>query len=75
MGERKYHAFRCVTVHAGLGGSVASTLPVVTILGVGSGGVRDGALRSGSGNRGSRHDWSRRENGGKPRGKSRSTYS
>lgn len=30
-----YHALRCMTVHAGLSGAVASTLPVVTILGGG----------------------------------------
>lgn len=40
----KYHALGRVTVHAGLGGAVASTLPVVTILGGGSVRVWEGAL-------------------------------
>ena len=34
-----HHALGRVTIHAGLGGAVASALPVVAILGVGSGGV------------------------------------
>ena len=29
----RYHALRCVTIHAGLGGAVTSTLPMLTILG------------------------------------------
>ena len=37
--RRKYHALRCVTIHARLGGAVTSTLPMVTILGGGSVGV------------------------------------
>lgn len=34
-----YHALGCVAIHAGLGGTVASTLPVITIIGAGRSGV------------------------------------
>ena len=39
LGKGKYHALGGVTVHAGLGGAVAPTFPVVTILGSGRVGV------------------------------------
>lgn len=38
-GRHKYHALRRVAIHAGLGGAVAPTLPVVAIIGGGSVGV------------------------------------
>ena len=57
MGRRKYHALRRVAVHAGLGGAVAPTLPVVAIIGGGSVEVREGALRASSSSRSSRHSY------------------